>query len=164
MKKKALKNIPFLLLAATLFIMYGTNVGIPGITQYWNDFKLLDMQPFYSADTVTVMLQHIGVDGVRHYLYYLVVDFVFIIFLFFAQIRLSSIAYSGIPKIQKILFLLAAGRCVFDLLEDFLLALILSGILPIRITFAASMATQWKFLCLIVWGCLLTAKAFRKSK
>lgn len=155
MNNKVLKKLPFLLFAITLFIMYGTNIGIPGIAQYWKYFELLDMQPFYSVDTVITMLRNIGFDGVRHYLYYFVVDFVFIILLFLIQIQISKSALFNMPKIRKFLILCAAVRGFFDLLEDLLLSLIITKILPISMVTFTSGVTRLKFMGLFIWGGVL---------
>lgn len=160
MKSKVVKFLPFLLLAIAMFVMYGTNIGIPGITQYWGDFKLLDMQPFYGIDTVTTMLYNIGDDGVRHYLYYFAVDFVFIIVLFWVQLEISKSVLCHRKTMYKVLVACVVARGVFDLLEDLLLSLIITKRLPISMVPLASHITGLKFLCLIFWSIMLLISIF----
>lgn len=164
MKKKLIASIPFALLAMCLFVMYGTNVGIPGITQYWKDFELLDMLWFYSADTVTTMLQNIGADGIQHYLYYFIVDFVFIVVLFFVQWRLSKSASNHMRKTYKFLLVCISTRGVFDLLEDLLLSMIITNRLPMSTVSFASCVTGLKFLSLYLWGATLLICLLLKIK
>lgn len=163
MKHNIIVGIPFALLAVCLFIMYGTNIGVPGITQYWNDFELLDMQWFYSANTVTTMLQNIGADGTRHYLYYFAVDFVFIILLFAVQLQISKTMSGKNQKICRLLVTFAVARGILDLLEDLLLSLTITKVLPISMVSFASCVTALKFIALFLWcGILLINILYKK--
>lgn len=162
MNKKVNLYISFVLLIIILIVMYVTPVGVPGITQYFNDFKLLDMQFNYSADTVSMMLENIGVKGIQHYLYYFIVDFFFIVILLNIQMLLSKVC--KINKIRIALYILAVERCCLDLLEDILLSLILKGILSLNIVSIASVITSFKLICLIVWIFLITVCTIKKRK
>lgn len=164
MKNLSRAGVPFVLLAICLFVMYGTNVGIPGIAQYWKAFRLLDMQWFYSADTVAAMLQKLGADGIRHYLYYFIVDVVFILLLFVVQVQLSKAVSAKDRKIRKLLLIGAAARGVFDLLEDLLLSRIITEKLSMEMVPVASCVTGIKFLCLAFWGSLFLICAVRYAK
>ena len=155
MDKRHLKNIPYIVLAASLIVMYGTPLGIPGIAQYWDGFKLLDMQLYYNLEAVADLLSHLSAAGIRHYLYYFAVDFCFIMALAAVQLRLSGWASSGNRRAYHFLAAFVLGRALFDLMEDALLSLIFTEKLTISTVPAASAATSLKFLCLFLW--LITA-------
>lgn len=57
-----------------LFLMYGTNHGIPGIRKYDERFRLLDMRFRYNSETLYNTFEQIGVDGMKAYknYYYLI--------------------------------------------------------------------------------------------
>lgn len=140
-------------LIITLGIMYGTPWGIPGITQFDSHFKLLDMQFSYSLETVTQMLNHIGVEGIQHYLSYLGVDMIFIIMLVIFQTNISCVAADKVPNLRIWLVCFAIGRMVFDFMEDGIIARMLNGIIPIN-TYnvrTASICTSFKFIMLYLW-------------
>ena len=163
MKHKIIVGMPFALITVCLFIMYGTNIGVPGIAQYWSDFELLDMQWFYSADTVTIMLQNIGADGIRHYLYYFVVDFVFIVLLFLVQLQISKTVSEKNQKICRFLVAFAVALSVLDLLEDILLSLTITDKLPVGVITFTSCITALKFFALFLWcGILLINTLYNK--
>ncbi len=84
---------------------------------------LLDMQPFYGIDTVTTMINNIGTDGVRHYLYYFGVDFVFIIVLLWVQIEITKSVSGHRNTMYKIMVtcVVARGGLDFSLLVSLFL-------------------------------------------
>lgn len=140
-------------LIIALGIMYGTQWGIPGITQFDSNFKLLDMQFSYSFETVTQMLSRIGAEGVKHYLTYLGVDMIFIIMLVVFQRDISYEVADKLTNLRVLLVCLAIGRMAFDFMEDGIIARMLNGIIPINAynVKTASICTSSKFIMLYLW-------------
>lgn len=154
-------------LIITLGIMYGTRLGIPGITQFDSNFELLDMQFSYSLETVTQMLSRIGAEGIKHYLSYLGVDMVFIIMLVVFQTNISCVAADKAPNLKILLVCFAIGRMVFDFMEDGVIAIMLNGIIPINAysVRTASICTSFKFIMLYLWcGVFVITLLYKKVR
>ncbi|MDO5294799.1 MAG: hypothetical protein Q4F05_18855 [bacterium] len=164
MKNKRLNLLSIVLLCVMLFIMYGTNIGVPGITQYWSGFKLFDMQLLYSVDTFKETLSKIGMDGIRHYLYYFAVDFGFILTLFWVQYEITESVTKGKQFQCKIILVFAMMRGLLDIVEDILLALLLKEKISVTVVPIASFITSLKFCCLFGWIILVLFLAIRNRK
>ena len=155
-------------LIITLLIMYGTSVGVPGIVQYDSGFKLLEMQIFYSYDTVINMFENLGIEGIQHYIYYLGVDSVFILFLMLFQYNISNLIEIDFLLIKKVLMALTFMRGIFDLIEDSILYMMMEYIISITppVVFIASVVTLLKFIFLFGWLILIVISKtylFRKN-
>ena len=57
------KYILYTSFVLVLIFMYATDIGIPGIAKYWEDFQLLDMKLFYSEELVRKTIEGIGTEG-----------------------------------------------------------------------------------------------------
>lgn len=144
-------------LIITLLIMYGTSVGVPGIVQYDSGFKLLDMQIFYSYDVVLSMFEKLGIEGIKHYIYYLGVDLVFIFFLILFQYNISNLIETDFLLMKKALMTLILMRGIFDLIEDFILCMMMKYVISITpsLVFIAAIVTFLKFISLFGWLILI---------
>ena len=138
-------------LMVSLVIMYGTELGIPGITQFYKQFKLLDMQFTYNYDIVTQTFLHIGAEGMRHYQSYLLVDLGFIIFLWLVQAYLNSKIQQ--KQINRIAYALITMRMLFDLTENTMIMIMLRHEKVVSSTYVtiSSTITSLKFICLYSW-------------
>lgn len=149
-------KLPIIGLIICLVVMYATNVGIPGIEQYYNGtFKLLDMRYSYTMDTVSEMMTQLGTQGIQHYLMYLVLDVVFIVFLFLVQRSLSILAAGNSKRLRICLMISITGRGVLDIIEDLLLSLILRHQISLEFVTVASCITSLKFVCMGAWLVLI---------
>lgn len=156
-KKVSSLRLNGICLIITLLIMYGTSVGVPGIIKYDSGFKLLDMQIFYSYDIVLNMFEKLGIEGIQHYIYYLGVDLVFILFLMLFQYNISNLIEIDSILMTKVLMTLTFIRGIFDLIEDFILYMMMKYIISITplVVFIVSVVTLLKFISLFIWLILI---------
>lgn len=135
-----------------LFIMYGTNHGISGITKYDESFKLLDMQFRYNSNKVYETFGKIGIDGQKAYFNYLILDYFFIICFFIVMFAITKKVVQN-DILCKVLIMVAIARGLLDMLENTLLILLIKQY-PTQNTVLAnicSWATTVKFLALYLW-------------
>jgi hypothetical protein len=132
--------------------MYGTNHGVPGISKYDQNFKLLDMRFRYNSETVYETFEKIGNDGLIAYRNFLMLDFVFITFFLLFMISIS-LKVTDNNFIRNVLIFSASVRALFDIIENSIL-LKLIKICPeknIALANICSWSTTLKFISLYVW-------------
>jgi len=136
----------------SLFIMYRTEHGIPGIKKYNSDFILLDMRFRYNKKILYNTLESIGNKGMRAYRDFLFLDFFFIGCFLIVMIFISQ----NISSLNFLIYLLsglAVSRSVFDVLENTLIITLIKDY-PQKNNFRAnicSWATTLKFISLYLW-------------
>lgn len=136
----------------SLFIMYNTEHGIPGIKKYDQEFKLLDMRFRYNSNILYNTFEIIGKEGRNAYKKYLIVDFIFIFFFLVLKL-LISFKITNSPFILYILIFFVVIRAVFDIIENTILIFLLN-ISPKKNYFWAricSWVTTFKFIALYLW-------------
>ena len=136
----------------SLYVMYRTKHGIPGIQKYDSSFKLLDMQFRYNASTVYTTFENIGEYGRKAYSNYLLLDFCFITCFLIVQLAITKAVVSK-PSFQSLLLLLVALRAAFDVAENSILLYIINRYPTKYVALAefCSWVTTAKFVMLYLW-------------
>ena len=136
----------------SLFIMYRTEHGIPGIKKYDSDFRLLDMRFRYNSKILYNTLERIGTNGMKLYRNFLFLDFFFIACFLIVMIFITQ----KVTEINIIIFTLsgfAISRSIFDVLENISLITLIK-MYPSKNNVIAnfcSWATTLKFISLYLW-------------
>ena len=136
----------------TLFMMYGTKYGIPGIKQYDREFKPFDMKFYYRKSLLYDTFEKIGVEGRKVYLGYFIIDFFLLSFTLIIMVAITDILMKD-PDVHYIVYLAAGLKALFDILEN-CLCLYLLYIYPAKnnaTAFLASAATMLKFIMFYLW-------------
>jgi hypothetical protein len=136
----------------SLFVMYRTNHGIPGIQKYDPNFQLLDMRFRYNRDIVYETFEKIGAKGRKAYKDYLVIDFIFIA-CFLIVMTAISLAVTTNPVFNYALIGLAVSRAVLDILENTMIIILINKYPNKRpgLSDFCSWATTVKFITLYLW-------------
>lgn len=150
-----------------LFIMYATSYGIPGITKYDKDFKLLDMQLHYNSKKVYSTFEKIGVEGRNAYLNYLILDYFFIICLFIVMFSITQ-QFVKNKILHDILIILSLSRGVLDVFENTLLIILINHY-PIQNALMANVCswiTTIKFIAMFLWiiGLIISVLFFKQNR
>jgi hypothetical protein len=140
--------------------MYMTDHGIRGIQKFDSSFRLLDMRFHYNSDIVKQTLEQISESGRLAYKKYLLLDFIFIIFLFVTMISISDIALVP-PYVRNLLYFVCGLRALFDVFENILLLRML-GQYPVFSQITATICswiTTLKFIMLYIWLLFIVIQA-----
>ena len=136
----------------TLFIMYATKYGLPGIKQCDREFKPADMKFFYKKSLLYETFERIGEDGRKAYFGYFIIDFFLISFTLIVMLTITDLLMQD-PDIHYTVYLAAGLKALFDILEN-CLCLYLLHIYPVKnniAAFFASSATMLKFVMFYLW-------------
>lgn len=136
----------------TLFIMYGTKYGLPGIKQYDRKFKPVDMKFFYKKSLLYETFEKIGEDGRKVYLGYFIIDFFLASFTLIVMVMITDLLMHD-PDIHYAVYLAAGLKALFDILEN-CICLYLLHIYPAKnniAAFFASCSTMLKFIMFYLW-------------
>ena len=150
--RKAIKIIGIVGFVICLIIMYATDSGIPGIQKYDPNFRLLDMQFHYDAETVHNTFEKIGHSGREAYQNFLLLDFVFI-FCFLITMLVITVKVFSYPRARTFFVWICVLRALFDILENILLLVMLNSY-PLFNNHLATMCsciTTLKFVVLYAW-------------
>lgn len=135
-----------------LLVMYTTNHGIPGMQKYDPNFRLLDMRFRYNSEILYDTFEHIGIDGIKAYRNYLILDFCFIACFLIVMISITLKVTTNII-LRNILVVLTISRALFDVLENSILIILLNRYPNQSTLFAdiCSWVTTIKFILLYLW-------------
>ena len=136
----------------SLFVMYQTDYGIPGIQKFDADFRLLDMRFRYNQSTVYNTFDSIGTGGIKAYQHYLIVDYTFIAFFLIVMVA-CSIKAAPTVLMRNALIVLASLRAILDIIENSILIYLLK-VYPtqeVQMAKICSWVTTLKFIALYGW-------------
>lgn len=132
--------------------MYRTNHGIPGIQKYDPKFRLLDMRFRYNSEILYNTFEKIGIEGMKAYRNYLLLDFCFIVCFLIVMIAIT-LKVTPNNVFRHMILGFAISRAIFDIIENTLL-IILLNMYPSQSTILAdfcSWVTTLKFIVLYLW-------------
>ena len=147
-----IKYIGILGFVITLFIMYATKYGLPGIRQYNKEFKPVDMKFFYKSSLLYETFEEIGEDGRKAYFGYFIIDSFLAGFMLIVMVMITDLLMHD-PDVHYLVYLTAGLKALFDILEN-CLCLYLLHIYPAKNNIAAFFApctTMLKFIMLYLW-------------
>lgn len=147
-----IKYIGFIGFFITLFIMFGTKYGIPGIRQYCQEFKPVDMKFFYGKSLLYKTFENLGEDGRKVYFGYFIIDLFLVSFTLIVMLVITDLLMKD-PDLHYIVYLASGLKALFDILEN-CLCLYLLHIYPVKnniMVFLASSATMLKFIMFYLW-------------
>ncbi len=136
----------------SLYLMYRTDHGIPGIQKYDKDFRLLDMRFRYDSKVVYDTFNSIGNKGMKLYKKYLAVDYFFILCFLIIMVAISNLILPN-TLYNNLLIILAFSRAVFDVIENTIIIVLINQYPDKKIKLAniCSWSTTFKFVSLYLW-------------
>jgi len=136
----------------SLYLMYSTDHGIPGIQKYDKTFQLLDMRFRYDSNIVYDTFKNIGNPGMKAYKQYLIVDYFFIICFLIIMVAISNQVLTETFYYYLLIFF-SYSRAVFDVIENTLIILLINQYPEKNIKLATfcSWSTTFKFISLYIW-------------
>ncbi len=147
LKKPKLKHIIFLfVISILLFITMSSNAfGLLENTGF-NSNMMLDKKIFYTSQDMSNLISSLSNEMIKTYFSLHLIDYIFIIF-FYPFLRLLLI-YVGRRKSKFIIIPLFA--MVFDIIENIIIDISLSHVLPNILMTISGVITLFKFICIFV--------------
>lgn len=136
----------------SLFMMFASKYGIPGIKQHDKEFRPLDMKFFYKTSLLYETFEKIGEDGRKAYFGYFIIDFFLVSFTLIVMLVITDLLMHD-ADLHYFVYLAAGLKALFDILENCLF-LYLLYIYPAKnniAAFLASSATALKFIMFYLW-------------
>jgi hypothetical protein len=144
-----------------LFIMYATKHGVPGIRQYYKEFKPVDMKFYYKNSLLYETFEKIGSEGRKIYFGYFISDFFLLSFTLIVMTAITDMLMHD-PDLHYVVYLLAGLKALFDILEN-CFCLYLLHIYPAKnniLAFLASLVTSLKFIMFYLWFLAVISAVF----
>jgi hypothetical protein len=109
----------------SLYLMYNTEHGIPGIQKYDENFRLLDMRFRYDSSVIYESFNNIGNQGMKAYKKYLLVNLFFMIYFLIIMVAISNQILTEIFY-QYLLIILSFSRAIFDVIENTIIIILIN--------------------------------------